>query len=180
MLFCAKLINDGVEITSQLRNERKIPAPIMTDFIKELIEAQKCICGGCLIPGSPEHESVARLLDVAKDAKFHDAAASLERTIGSISTAISRTRTEFSNLIDICVTKKAEITKLKVKKDKITAQLEELGDPDVDNIEKNKAEAEGKLKRFEWAVMTADREAEKLEAALYEPFAYILQADVEG
>jgi len=164
VLFCTKLVADGVEITKKLRSERKIPAPIMTDFIKELIEAQKCICGGCLIPGSPEHDSVARLLDVAKDAKFHDAAASLERTIGSISTAISRTRTEFSNLIDICVTKKAEITKLKVKKDKITAQLEELGDPDVDNIEKNKAEAEGKLKRFEWAVMTADREAEKLEA----------------
>jgi DNA sulfur modification protein DndD len=163
VLFCTKLVADGVEITKKLRSERKIPAPIMTDFIRELIEAQKCICGGCLVPGSPEHESVARLLDVAKDAKFHDAAASLERTIGSISTAISRTRSEFSNLIDTCVTKKAEITKLRVKKDKITAQLEELGDPDVDNIEKNKADAESKLKRFEWAVMAAEREAEKLE-----------------
>ncbi|MDP4659787.1 MAG: AAA family ATPase [Opitutales bacterium] len=166
VLFCTKLVTDGLEITKKLRSERKIPAPIMTDFIRELIEAQKCICGGCLVPGSPEHDSVARLLDVAKDAKFHDAAASLERTIGSISTAISRTRTEFSNLIDICVTKKAEISKLRVKKDKITVQLEELGDPDVDNIEKNKADAESKLKRFEWAVMSAERDAEKLEAVI--------------
>lgn len=164
VLFCAKLVADGSEITKKLRSERKIPAPIMTDFIRELIEAQKCICGGCLVPGSPEHDSVSRLLDVAKDAKFHDAAATLERTIGSISTAISRTRTEFSNLIDICVTKKAEISKLRAKKDKITAKLEELGDPDVDNIERNKADAESKLKRFEWAVMSAERDAEKHEA----------------
>ena len=168
VLFCSKLVADGLEITKKLRSERKIPAPIMTDFIRELIDAQKCICGGCLVPGSPEHDSVARLLDVAKDAKFHDAAASLERTIGSISTAISRTRTEFSNLIDTCVTKKNEINKLRIKKDKITAQLEELGDPDVDKIEKNKAEAENKLKRFEWAVMSAERDAEKLEDEIAE------------
>lgn len=163
VLFCNKLVADGLEITKKLRSERKIPAPIMTDFIRELIEAQKCICGGCLEPGSAEHAAVAKLLDVAKDAKFHDAAASLERTIGSISTAISRTRTEFSNLIDICVTRKTEINKLRAKKDKITAQLEELGDPDVDMIEKNKADAESKLRRFEWAVMSAERDAEKLE-----------------
>jgi DNA sulfur modification protein DndD len=159
VLFCAKLVNDGLEITSQLRSERKIPAPIMTDFIKELIVAQKCICGGSLKPGSQEHDSVSRLLDVAKDAKFHDAAASLERTIGSIRNALMGTRKEFSDLIDVCVAKRAEIVQAKMAIGKVAEQLDALGDPDIDAIERNKAQAEEKRIRLERVLAAADRDA---------------------
>jgi DNA sulfur modification protein DndD len=159
VLFCSKLINDGLKITSDLRAERKIPAPIMTDFIKELIVAQKCICGGSLIPGSHEHESVSKLLDVAKDAKFHDAAASLERTLGSIRNALAGTRKEFSDLIDLCVSKRSEIVQAKVAIDKVAAQLDALGDPDIDAIERNKAQAEEKRIRLERILATAERNA---------------------
>ena len=159
ILFCSKLVSDGLEITSQLRAERKIPAPIMTDFIKELITAERCICGRNLEPGTAEHDSVSRLLDVAKDAKFHDAAASLERTIGSIRNALAGTRKEFSDLIELCVSKRAEIVQSKLAIEKVAAQLDALGDPDIDAIEKNKAEAEEKRIQLERIIAAADRDA---------------------
>lgn len=158
VLFSSKLISDGLEITSNLRKDRKIPAPIMTDFIKELIVAQKCICGGSLKPGSLEHDSVSSLLNVAKDAKFHDAAASLERTIGSIRNALAGTRKEFSDLIELCVAKRSEIVQSRLAIDKVAEQLDALGDPDIDAIERNKAQAEEKRIRLERILAAADRD----------------------
>jgi DNA sulfur modification protein DndD len=158
VLFSSKLIADGLEITSNLRKDRKIPAPIMTDFIKELIVAQKCICGGSLKPGGLEHDSVSSLLNVAKDAKFHDAAASLERTIGSIRNVLAGTRKEFSDLIELCVVKRAEIVQSRLAIDKVAEQLDALGDPDIDAIERNKAQAEEKRIRLERILAASDRD----------------------
>lgn len=149
ILFCSKLINDSLKITMRLRSENKIPAPIMTDFINDIIHAQRCICGRSLTPGSQEYDCVQKLLNVAKDAKFHDAAASLERTIGSIKSALKTTRQSFRTQIDICVTKRAEIQSKTAEQRRLTALLDELGDPDVSAIENNKKRAEEQRRRLE-------------------------------
>ena len=149
ILFCNKLIKDSLEITKRLRSERKIPAPIMTDFIKEILHLQRCICGRTLSPGSTEYDTVQKLLNVAKDLKFHDAAASLEMTIGSIRSVLIATRESFQTNIETCITKRAEIGNKTEEIKRLSADLAKLGDPDVTAIEDNKKTAEDRRRELE-------------------------------
>jgi len=149
ILFCNKLIKDSLEITKRLRSERKIPAPIMTDFIKEILHLQKCICGRSLAPGSIEYDTVQKLLNVAKDLKFHDAAASLEMTIGSIRSVLIATRESFKSNIEICIAKRAEIRIKTEEMNSLAADLAKLGDPDVTAIENNRNSADDRRRGLE-------------------------------
>jgi DNA sulfur modification protein DndD len=83
-LFTEDLVREGRAITSKLRSEGRIPARILKDFIKDLIDAQECICKRSLKRDSPEYKAVMAQLEASPDASFNEAVSSLDNALGAM------------------------------------------------------------------------------------------------
>lgn len=91
-LFADRLVKRGKEIVLRLRSEGKIPARVLNDFLKELLERKVCICKRHLAPGSPEHKAVEELMTFAGDQQFNNNVSALDNAIGVIESLLQRTR----------------------------------------------------------------------------------------
>ncbi len=58
LLLVPDVIREAKAALESAREKLQIPGPIKRQFVQDLLEAGKCICGGRLSPGSPEYQSV--------------------------------------------------------------------------------------------------------------------------
>jgi DNA sulfur modification protein DndD len=91
-LFAVDLVKRGREIVDRLRSEGKIPARVLNSFLKELLDAHRCICTRHLDDGSAERKAVEELMHYAGDAQFNNAVGALENALGRIEEGAEHTR----------------------------------------------------------------------------------------
>lgn len=102
----------------------RIPSPYNEEFVKDILEAEECICGAKLEPGSPQSKRVASLLEKAANQVMRD--------------RVSKVRARLSTL-------KTERAKAPSRLMKAKVQLAEAND-DVSSLEAQLAEISTKLK----------------------------------
>lgn len=97
-LFSDDLITHGQSVMSRLRQENKIPARVLNDFLEELLERSTCICKRELAEGTEARAAVEALLTIAGDQHFNNAVGALDNAIGGISSLRDRTESELQSL----------------------------------------------------------------------------------
>jgi DNA sulfur modification protein DndD len=60
-----KITEETFEFLDEKEHRGRIPSPYNEEFVKDVLQAEVCICGAPLEPGSPESKNVARLLEKA-------------------------------------------------------------------------------------------------------------------
>lgn len=64
----------------------RIPSPYNEEFVKDILDAQECICGAKLEPGSPEAKKVANLLEKAANQVMRDRVSKVRARLTSLKT----------------------------------------------------------------------------------------------
>ena len=67
-VFGAELMDQGLEFIDESTLKGKIPAPYQDQFVEDLLELRRCICGRSLEDGSEEEFRVRALLETANSA----------------------------------------------------------------------------------------------------------------
>jgi len=139
-LVSPRLIKAGLMLESRLRDEHKFPAPMMSEFVRELLAGKKCICGRRLEAGSEPERCVGQILSVARDRDFHDAATSVGRTLGEMNSNLLSDRKELEKRRDECIRLDHDITRNSAEVRDLSEKLLKLGAPDIKLIEQKLSE----------------------------------------
>ena len=66
------------------KHRGRIPSPYNEEFVKDILEAEQCICGARLEPGSPESKKVASLLERAANQIMRDRISKVRGRLGNL------------------------------------------------------------------------------------------------
>jgi DNA sulfur modification protein DndD len=97
-LFARDLVARGREIMAELRSQGKIPARVLNEFLRELLDQHKCICKRDLDEETPHREAVEALMQVAGDQAFNNNVGKLDHAIGLIEGVAQQTETLLQDL----------------------------------------------------------------------------------
>jgi len=139
----------------------RIPSPYNEEFVKDILEAEECICGAKLEPGSTESKKVASLLDKAANQMMRD--------------RVSKVRARLSNL-------KSERIKAPNRLETAKKRLSEAND-EFATTEAQLAEISEKLKGINFEdIAQRERRREELRNELREIDRQIgsLRTNIEG
>lgn len=71
-IVSSRITEETFSFLDDKKHRGRIPSPYNEEFVKDILEAQECICGAHLDPGSPESKKVASLLDRAANQVMRD------------------------------------------------------------------------------------------------------------
>lgn len=97
-LFSRDLVARGREIMAELRSQGKIPARVLNEFLRELLDQHKCICGRDLEEETAHRAAVEALMQVAGDQAFNNNVGKLDHAIGLIEGVAQQTETLLQDL----------------------------------------------------------------------------------
>ncbi len=67
-----RITEETFSFLDEKQHRGRIPSPYNEEFVKDVLEAEECICGAVLAPGSPESKKVASLLEKAANQVMRD------------------------------------------------------------------------------------------------------------
>ena len=67
-----RITEETFSFLDEKKHRGRIPSPYNEEFVKDILEAEQCICGAKLEPGSPESNKVASLLEKAANQLMRD------------------------------------------------------------------------------------------------------------
>jgi len=158
-LFCTGLVREGKEITHELRAAGRIPARVMNDFIQDLLNAGKCICGCALPEGSEAWKSVEAQLTKAGDPEFNNAVRDLDRAIGVIESTVTRTQEALRRHVQ---DRDHLVERLRLIREDLDEIRERLGSKDDQEVHQLESDREKKQLRLR----DLDREEGRLNTAV--------------
>jgi DNA sulfur modification protein DndD len=83
----SKLITEETfSFLDEKEHRGRIPSPYNEEFVKDILDAQECICGAKLEPGSPEAKKVASLLEKAANQVMRDRVSKVRARLASLKT----------------------------------------------------------------------------------------------
>jgi DNA sulfur modification protein DndD len=134
-LFCLDLIERGKSITKKLRAENRIPARVQNNFIYDILNNEKCICGTCLPKGSEIWKVVQEQLINAGDPEFNQAVSDLDKAIASIDSSIPRTRESIMNQVGARANLIEKISQIREELEEIREALGAKDDEEIQALE---------------------------------------------
>jgi DNA sulfur modification protein DndD len=155
-ILCTDLISNGEEIIQKLRSDNQIPARVMNDWIKDLLQSEICVCQDPLPKNSEKWKNVEKHLTKAGDAEFNRAVGDLDKAIGVIKGGYDRT----TKSLELLVEEKFEI---KRKIDKYEVELEEIKEKIGGKDDEDAKKLETELERMELRASELSREQGSLE-----------------
>ena len=164
----SRITEETFSFLDEQEHRGRIPSPYNEEFVKDILEAEQCICGSPLKPGSRESKKVASLLDRAANQTMRDRITKVRARLSDLKsgrirapgilTSAHRRLAEANEDVDTAEAKLAEISgKLKgIKLDEIAKREErrdslrnEVRDIDrtIGRLSTNKENAEHDIKR---------------------------------
>lgn len=120
------LIRETAEQLDQMRQDGVIPSDLTNSYIESLLEAQQCICGRSLEPGTGPHRRVQAMKG---DAISEGVEQSAIRIIGNLE-QLSEMESEFFEGVNECIRErkelKSEIETLTERIDEVSSELQEM------------------------------------------------------
>ena len=110
----------------------RIPSPYNEEFVKDILEAEQCICGAQLAPGSAESRKVASLLQRAANQVMRDRISKVRARLTSLKSErvktpgrLAKAKKHLADVTDECATIEAQLGELSEKLKGIN--LEDIG-----------------------------------------------------
>jgi DNA sulfur modification protein DndD len=131
-------IERALAMLNEKRERGEIPSSIRQQFVQDLLEQMRCICGRPLTDGSPEHERLVRLMNSGLPGSLEDDVLDTSATLRSFADRIERQHLE----IDADMKRRAEladiIRDLDAELDDIGRQLKDSPMEEVSRLERQR------------------------------------------
>ncbi|MGB3511831.1 MAG: AAA family ATPase [Microcoleaceae cyanobacterium] len=148
MVFLSEAIVEFREVFGNLREKGELPTGIKQQFVQQLLETQRCICGAELITDSPGRKLVESWMDKAGFADIEETAIRMIVQMDEIDKQV----VEFWQEVD---TQQVNIEQLRYQLSRVENELEAVNkklrsypDEDIQQLQKRLDEIENKVRDF--------------------------------
>ncbi|MCE8532262.1 AAA family ATPase [Ruegeria pomeroyi] len=127
----------------------RIPSPYNEEFVKDVLDAEECICGAKLVPGSPESKKVASLLEKAANQVMRDRVSKVRARLSSLRTErakapgrLTKAKERLSEANDEFATAEAQLAE-------ISDKLKGINFDDIAERERRREELKEELRKID-------------------------------
>lgn len=170
-----KITEETFEFLNKKEHQGRIPSPYNEEFVKDVLEAEVCICGAPLAPGSPESKKVASLLNKAANQVMRNRVAKVRARLSSLKTE----RAKAPNRLTTAKTRLAEanddFSTAEARLGEIHDKLKGINFEDIaereqrrEELRKEVSDIDRQIGSFDTGVKNAEREKTKLDSEINE------------
>jgi len=135
-------------MVDELRSRGELPTGIKRQFVKELLERERCICGAELTNGSHAHELVQAWMDRAGIADVEETAIRMEAQVDEIDKQAPEFWREIDSLQAQLNQCRTELSRIETQLDDIKHKFRAYPNEDISKLQKRLDETEIKLREL--------------------------------
>ena len=133
-------------IVDDLRNKGELPVGIKRQFVGDLLDKQRCICGAKLIEGSHAHKQVSAWIDKAGIADVEETAIRMSAQVDEIDKQVPEFWEEVDRQQDNIAKWRTELSGIETQLDDIKKKLRSFPNEDISQLQKRLDETEEKIR----------------------------------
>lgn len=154
------------EIVDELRKAGELPVGIKRQFVSDLLEEQRCICGTELIEGTSTHQHVSAWMDKAGMADVEETAIRMSAQVEEIDKQVP----EFWENVDRqqanIAQGRADLSQIETQLDDINKKLRTYPNEDIQQLQKRLDETEDKIRDLTLEKGANQQKIESLKAEI--------------
>lgn len=166
-----KITEETFSFLDEKEHRGRIPSPYNEEFVKDILDAEECICGAKLEPGSPESKKVASLLQKAANQVMRDRVSKVRARLTTLRTErakapsrLTRAKAALAEAYDEFATAEAQLAE-------ISEKLKGINFDDIAERERRREELRDELREidqkigsFSTNINRAEREQSKIDS----------------
>lgn len=170
-----RITEETFSFLDEKEHRGRIPSPYNEEFVKDILDAEECICGAKLEPGSPESKRVASLLEKAANQIMRDRVAKVRARLTSLKSErakapgrLTKAKKQLSEANDEFATAEAQLAE-------ISEKLKGIDFEDIAERERRRGELQDELRdidrqvgSFRTNIDGAEREKSRIDAEITE------------
>lgn len=133
-------------IVDDLRERGELPVGIKRQFVGDLLNKQRCICGAELLEGTPAHQQVSGWMDKAGIADVEETAIRMSAQVDEIDKQTPEFWEEVDRQQDNIAKERTELSGIETQLDDIKKKLRSFPDEDISQLQKRLDEIEVKIR----------------------------------
>lgn len=164
--FAMPALEETAKMLREKRQQGEIPTEIKTQFVDDLMELEKCICGRELMPGSDPYDSVASWREKAGSSDLEETAMKIAGRLSEIGEG----EEQLYDDIDERLQRRTDKEDLKQQKEErvseISSVLSEVDTEDISRLENRRTELEEQIREYEQTIGRQNGRIEELDDEL--------------
>ncbi len=135
-------------IVDDLREKGELPVGIKRQFVGDLLDQKRCICGADLIEGTHSHQQVSAWMDKAGIFDVEETAIRMSTQVDEIEKQVPEFWEEVDRQQSHIATSRSELSVIETQLDDIKKKLRSFPDEDISQLQKRLDETEDKIREL--------------------------------
>lgn len=140
-----RITEETFSFLDEKQHRGRIPSPYNEEFVKDVLEAEECICGAKLEPGSPESKKVASLLEKAANQVMRDRVSKVRARLTSLKAERAKAPGRLTNAKRRLVEANDEFATAEAQLAEISEKLRGINLDDIAERERRRGELRDEL-----------------------------------
>lgn len=170
-----RITEEALKFLDEKQHRGRIPSPYNEEFVKDILEAEECICGAKLAPGSAESKKVASLLDKAANQVMRDRVSKVRARLSRLKAERAKAPRNLTNAKQRLAQASDDISKNEAELAEISKKLKDIDFDDIAAREQRRSELEGEFEeivkdigRLEGNINNSERDKTRIDNELNE------------
>ena len=144
-----RITEDTFSFLDEKKHRGRIPSPYNEEFVKDILEAEQCICGAQLEPGSPESKKVASLLEKAANQVMRDRVSKVRARLASLKAERTKAPGRLIKAKEYLADANDEVATAEAQLAEISEKLKGINFEDIAERERRRGELEDELRTID-------------------------------
>lgn len=162
------LVTEASRVINEKRQRGEIPAGIREQFVRDLLEKARCICGREISTIGPERQTLLALLDRSMPSTIEDKLLETGGLLLALKTKAQQRLQALVNQKKRKVELDDELSRVTKEADEITAKLEGIAIQEIQNLENKRRAAQGRANELFVSVGRLEQQIRDLESEIKE------------
>lgn len=165
-----RITEETFSFLDEKEHRGRIPSPYNEEFVKDILEAEECICGAKLEPGSPESKRVASLLQKAANQVMRDRVSKVRARLSILKTERAKAPTRLTKAKKHLAEANEEVSTAEAQLAEISQKLQGINFEDIAQREQRRQELRNELREIDQKIgaletnaSSSEREISRLE-----------------
>lgn len=158
-----RITEETFSFLDEKEHRGRIPSPYNEEFVKDILEAEECICGAKLEPGSPESKKVASLLQKAANQVMRDRVSKVRARLSTLKTERAKAPTRLTKAKKQLADANEEVSTAEAQLAEISQKLQGINFDDIAQREQRRQQLRDELRDIDQKIGALETNASNSE-----------------
>ena len=144
-----RITEETFSFLDEKEHRGRIPSPYNEEFVRDVLDAEECICGAKLEPGSPESKKVASLLEKAANQVMRDRVSKVRARLSSLRTERAKAPGRLTKAKERLAEANDEFATAEAQLAEISEKLKGINFDDIAERERRREELKEELRKID-------------------------------